>query len=135
MAKTRNAWPGGFPEALEQMQEMLDGARSELGLGRPKAAGTLAMAGAVRAADLICDAEVGRHSTAPSHTAALDLLATVPDAEASVEDLSVCLSRKSDYNYHLADIDPADALIVLEAAERLGAEARRRLAAEGGLRE
>ena len=77
MARTRSASPQAVPEAVEQLQEMLDGARCELEAGRRRAAGTLAIAGAVRAVDLICDTALGHHSTAASHQVALDLLATV----------------------------------------------------------
>lgn len=131
MARTRSASPQGAPEAVEQLQEMLDGARCELEAGRRKAAGTLAIAGAVRAVDLICDTALGRHSTAASHQVALDLLATVPGADEAVEHFSVCQTHKSDYNYHATEIDSEQVVAVIEAAEALGREAHRRVQDRG----
>lgn len=131
MARTRSADPQGIPAAVEQLQEMLVGARSELTAGRQKAAGTLAIAAAVRAVDLICDAALGRHSTAGSHQVALDLLATVPNSEEALELFSLCQTHKSDYNYHATLIDQGQVVAVIEAAEALGQEAGRRLNARG----
>ena len=88
-------------------------------LGRRRSAGTLAIAGAVRAVDLICDAALGEHSVEPSHAVALDLLASVSGAENAVEDFSLCQTRKSEYNYHVSDIDDAEVVSVIEAAESL----------------
>lgn len=67
MARTRAANPATVADAIAQLQEMNDGARSELAAGRRRSAGTLAIAGAVRAVDLICDAALGEHSVEPSH--------------------------------------------------------------------
>ena len=69
MARTRAANPATVADAIAQPQEMNDGARSELAAGRRRSAGTLAIAGAVRAVDLICDAALGEHSVEPSHAA------------------------------------------------------------------
>jgi len=102
MARTRAANPATVADAIAQLQEMNDGARSELAAGRRGSAGTLAIAGAVRAVDLICDAALGEHSVEPSHGVALDLLASVPGAENAVEDFSLCQTRKSECNYHVS---------------------------------
>ena len=115
MARTRAANPATVADAIAQLQEMNDGARSELAAGRRGSAGTLAIAGAVRAVDLICDAALGEHSVEPSHAVALDLLASVPGAENAVEDFSLCQTRKSEYNYHVSDIDDAEVVSVIEA--------------------
>ena len=131
MVRTRAASPDTVADAISQLQEMNDGARSELTAGRRRSAGTLAIAGAVRAVDLICDAALGEHSVEPSHSVALDLLATVPGAENAVEDFSLCQTRKSDYNYHVSDIDDEEVVSVIEAAEGLSEEARARLQAKG----
>jgi hypothetical protein len=131
MAKTRAANPATAAEAIAQLQEMKDGARSELAAGRRKSAGTLAIAGAVRAVDLICDAALGRHSVAPSHSVALDLLASVPGAENAVENFSLCQTRKSDYNYHVSDINDDEVISVIEAAESLAEECQARLRDKG----
>lgn len=133
MAQTRDANPAVVADALAQLQEMNDGARSELAAGRRRSAGTLAIAGAVRAVDLICDSALGQHSVAPSHSVAIDLLASVPGAENAVESFSLCQTHKSDYNYHVSDIDDDEVVSVIEAAERLSAEARDRLMDKGWL--
>lgn len=133
MAKTRAANPQEALEAIGQMNEMILGARSELELDRLKSAGTLAVAAAVRAVDLICDAALGRHSVSPSHIAAIDLLATVPASESLVEDFSLCQTRKSDYNYHVAEVASLEVRDALEAAERLASDAQRRLREKGWL--
>lgn len=131
MARTRNANPDTVADAIAQLLEMKEGARSELAAGRRKSAGTLAIACAVRAADLICDAALGRHSVASSHTVALELLASVPGAENAVENLSLCHTRKSDYNYHVSDIDDEEVMSVIEAAESLAEECQDRLRDKG----
>jgi hypothetical protein len=131
MARTRPANPATVADAIAQLQEMNDGARSELAMGRRRSAGTLAIAGAVRAVDLICDAGLGEHSVEPSHAVALDLLASVPGAENAVEDFSLCQTRKSDYNYHVSEIDDHEVVSVIEAAESLAEHARARLRDKG----
>jgi hypothetical protein len=131
MARTRPANPTTVADAIAQLQEMNDGARSELASGRRRSAGTLAIAGAVRAVDLICDAALGEHSVEPSHAVALDMLASVPGAENAVEDFSLCQSRKSDYNYHVSEIDDHEVVSVIEAAESLAVHARDRLGDKG----
>ena len=131
MARTRAANPATVADAIAQLQEMNDGARSELAAGRRRSAGTLAIAGAVRAVDLICDAALGEHSVEPSHAVALDLLASVSGAENAVEDFSLCQTRKSEYNYHVSDIDDAEVVSVIEAAESLAEDARARLRDKG----
>ena len=123
--------PAAVADALAQLQEMNDGARSELAAGRPRSAGTLAIAGAVRAVDLICYSALGEHSVAASHSVAIDLLASVPGADNAVENFSLCQTRKSDYNYHVSDIDDNEVASVIEAAERLSEEARDRLIDKG----
>ena len=72
MARTRPANPATVGDAIAQLQEMNEGARSELAAGRRRSAGTLAIAGAVRAVDLICDAAIGEHYVEPSHAVAFD---------------------------------------------------------------
>lgn len=131
MAKTRDASPDSVPDAIAQLLEMKEGARSELAAGRRKSAGTLAIACAVRAADLICDAVLGHHSVAPSHSGALELLARVPGAENAVENFSLCLTRKSEYNYHISDIDDEEVMSVIEAAENLAEECQASLRDRG----
>lgn len=133
MAGKRSADRSQVPEAVDQMTQMLDGALSEMAAGRRKSAGTLAIAGAVRAVDLICDVELGEHSTAASHRPALDLLATVGDSEPQLEDFSLCHSHKSDDNYHVSGIDDDEVREVVDAAQRLAAEALRRLRDAGWL--
>jgi len=131
MARIRTANPATVADAVAQMHEMKDGARSELAAGRRKSAGTLAIAGAVRAVDLICDAALGQHSVAASHSVALDLLASVPGAENAVENFSLCHTRKSDYNYHVSGIDDDEVVSVIEAAESLAEECQARLRDKG----
>lgn len=130
MARTRTANPATVGEAIAQMQEMNDGARSELTAGRRRSAGTLAIAGAVRAVDLICDSALGLHSVEPRHSVAQDLLESVPGAENASANFSLCQTRKSDYNYHVIDIHDDEVVSVIEAAESLAAEARARLRAK-----
>lgn len=105
---------------------MRDGAHEERAAGRRKAAGTLAMAAAVRAVDLICDAGLGKHSIAASHQVAIDLLATVEGPEQAVEDFSVCQTFKSGYNYHATEVDDEQLDDVMAAANALVDEALRR---------
>jgi len=62
---------------------------------------------------------------------ALDLLASVPGAENAVEDVSLCQTRKSDYNYHVSEIDDQEVVSVIEAAESLAEHARDRLRDKG----
>jgi hypothetical protein len=131
MAKTKTADRASVADAVAQLREMLDGSRSELAAGRRKAAGTLAIAAAVRSVDLICDAALGEHSVAASHSVALDLLATVPDAETAIENFSLCQTHKTDYNYHITAVNDEEVVSVMEAAESLAQEARRRLKDKG----
>jgi hypothetical protein len=133
MAKTRPADPDGIPEAMRQLEDALAGAHAESDAKRFKNAGTLAINAAARASDIICDAEIGVHSTSPSHSDALNLLATVPNSKESVADLSYCLSTKSDYNYHITGVDKKHATEIIKAAARLSKTARARVAAKGWL--
>ena len=129
--KTRGAFTGDVPDALLQLKQMIDGASRELSSDRPHAAGTLAVAGAIRAVDLICDATLGEHSVAPNHTAAIDLLSTVPDSEDLVEDFSLCQTHKNDFNYHVSTLSVNDARLVMDASRRLAKDAVRRVKEKG----
>jgi hypothetical protein len=133
MAKTHNADPSLVPQAMQEIDEALLGARSEFLVERFKPAGTLAIGAAVRATDLICDVELGKHSIAGNHRAAVDLLATTPESEESVVDLEFCIESKSDYNYHLVPIDENHTEEIIKAAQRLAEAARRRATAKGWL--
>ena len=127
MARTQAASKDLIPSALKQLKQMIDGAQSELDAGRPHSSGTLSVSGAVRAVDLICDANLGEHSTGSSHKDAIDLLAKVPDADDLVEDFSLCQSNKTEFNYHAAALTLEYAGEVLEAARRLAANAVQRV--------
>ncbi len=113
------------PLALLQLKQMLDGATSELALGRAHSAGTLAISGAVRASDLICDAKLGSHSVSASHSKAENLLGEISGYEHFVEDFSLCRVRKSEFNYHASGLTIEDAREVLDCANHLAAEAVR----------
>ena len=117
--------------ALAQLKQMLDGAASELSLGREHSAGTLAIAGAVRASDLICDVKLGSHSVAASHTKAEDLLGGIAGYEHFVEDFSVCRVRKTEFNYHASGLTIEDAREVLDCASHLALEAVRLVVSAG----
>ena len=67
----------------------------------------------------------------PSHAVALDMLASVPGAENAVEDFSLCQTRKSDYNYHVSEIDDNEVVSVIDAAESLTEHALARLLEKG----
>ena len=123
MARTQAASKDLIPSALKQLKQMIDGAQSELDAGRPHSSGTLSVSGAVRAVDLICDANLGEHSTVTSHKDAIDLLAKVPGADDLVEDFSLCQSSKTEFNYRASALTLEHAGEVLEAARRLAANA------------
>lgn len=123
MAKTESADPTGTSIALSQLRQMIIGAECELSSGRPHASGTLAVAGAVRAVDLICDASLGHHSIAANHRDAIVLLATIPGIDDLVEDFSLCHTHKTGFNYAASNLDHQDAKDVLDAARRLFAKA------------
>ena len=112
---------------------MIDGAQSEIDFGRSHSSGTLAVSGAVRAVDLICDVELGEHSTAANHRDAIDLLARIISAESLVEDFSLCQSHKSEFNYHASDLAIEHAGEVLDAARRLATVAVQRVVVKGWL--
>jgi hypothetical protein len=133
MAKTHNADPSQVPQAAQEIDEALVGAHSEFSVERFKPAGTLAISAAVRAADLICDVELGKHSIAGNHRAAVDLLATVPGSEESVADLEFCIESKSDYNYRLVPVDRKHTEEIIKAAQRLAHTARNRAIRKGWL--
>lgn len=104
MTRTRPANEDALPSALRQLKQMIDGSQSEIDLGRSHSSGTLSVSGAIRAVDLICDAELGEHSTAANHRDAIELLATIPGKEHLVEDFSTCHSRKTEFNYHASNL-------------------------------
>jgi len=52
-------------------------------------------------------------------------------AENAVEDFSLCQTRKSDYNYHVSEIDDHEVVSVIEAAESLAEHAPDRLRDKG----
>ena len=119
MAKVIVVDPKAISGALSQLLQMIVGAEWELKAGRPHASGTLSVAGAVRAVDLICDASLGYHSIAPNHRYAIELLATIPGTASLVEDFSLCHTHKTGFNYSASDLDLPEAQDVLEAAKRL----------------
>ncbi|MDP1720256.1 MAG: hypothetical protein Q8L08_04565 [Candidatus Nanopelagicaceae bacterium] len=123
MTRTRPANEDALPSSLRQLKQMIDGSQSEIDLGRSHSSGTLSVSGAVRAVDLICDAELGEHSTAANHRDATELLATIPGEEHLVGDFSLCQSRKTEFNYHASELTIEDAREVLEAARHLASEA------------
>lgn len=133
MAKTHNADSALVPQAMQEIDEALLGARSEFSVERFKPAGTLAISAAVRAADLICDVELGKHSIAGNHRAAVNLLATTPGSEESVADLELCIESKGDYNYRLVPIDKKHTEEIFKAAQRLAQTARNRATRKGWL--
>ena len=51
-SRTQPRNDAAIPDAMRQLDEMLAGARAERAEGRMRAAGTLAVSGAVRASDL-----------------------------------------------------------------------------------
>lgn len=131
MGRTQPASSGSIPSALLQLKQMIDGAQSELDLLRSHTSGTLSVACAVRAVDLICDAKLGEHSTAANHREAIDLLAKVAGAQTLVEDFSLCQSHKTEFNYHASALTLEHAGEVLDAARRLAAEAVQGVIAKG----
>lgn len=111
---------------LVQAREMYDGARAEFEDGGLKAAASLAINAAIRASDCICTIELGYHSAATSHAAAIDVLRQVPDSEELVEALSSALSVKALFNYQHGPVDSQSvADIVADAAVLLSAAAQR----------
>lgn len=102
---------------------MIDGAQSELALGRSHSSGTLSVSGAVRAVDLICDVRLGEHSTAANHRDAIDLLSKIAGSDRLVEEFSLCHSHKTEFNYHASALTLEHAGEVLAAARHLAAEA------------
>ena len=122
---------GELGSALLQLKQMIEGAQSEIDLGRAHSCGTLAIAGSVRASDLICDASLGYHSIAASHQAAGDLLSQIGGNENFVEDFSFCNARKTEFNYHTSDLTIEDAREVLECAKHLAMEALRLITIKG----
>lgn len=110
---------------------MIDGSQSEIDLDRSHSSGTLSVSGAVRAVDLICDAETGEHSTSANHRDAIELLAQIPGKEHLVEDFSLCQSRKTEFNYRASGLTIEDAKEVLEAARHLASEAIRLITQKG----
>lgn len=131
MARTQSANKNALPLALRQLKQMMDGSQSEIDSGRSHSSGTLSVSGAIRAVDLICDAELSEHSTGASHQAAIDLLATIEGAGHLVEDFSLCQANKTEFNYHASDLNIEDAKDVLEAARHLASEAIRRVTLKG----
>lgn len=131
MTRTRPANEDALASALRQLKQMIDGSQSEIDFGRSHSSGTLSVSGAVRAVDLICDAELGKHSTAANHRDAIELLATIPGKEHLVGDFSLCQSRKTEFDYHASELTIEDAREVLEAARHLASEAIRLLTLKG----
>lgn len=119
---------GDLPEMLAEAREMYDGARAERASGRPKAAASLAINAAIRASDCICAVELGYHSAAASHAAAIDVLSQVSDAHSLVEALSSALSLKSLYNYQHGPADESSVADVLDDAKTLIDAATKRVA-------
>lgn len=110
---------------------MIDGSQSEIDLNRSHSSGTLSVSGAVRAVDLICDAESGEHSVSPNHRDAIERLAKISGKEHFVEDFSLCQSRKTEFNYHASELTIEDAKEVLEGARHLASEAIRLITIKG----
>lgn len=102
---------------------MIAGAQCELNAGRPHASGTLSVAGAVRAVDLICDAYLGHHSVAANHRDAIELLDEIAGMSSLVEDFSLCHTHKTGFNYSASDLDLPEAQEVLDALGRLSSRA------------
>ncbi len=127
MVKFARPDPADLPAMVAEAVEMLDGATAEREAGRLKAAASLAVNAAVRASDAICAAELGYHSCAPSHAAALDVLRSVGNSGALVEALSSALSLKSLYNYHHGPVDREDVDAVIDDAASLVSDAQRRV--------
>ncbi len=123
MGRTQPASRESIPSALLQLKQMIDGAQSELNLLRSHTSGTLSISGAIRAVDLICDINLGKHSSAANHREANDLLAEIAGAQSLVEDFSLCQSHKTEFNYHASALTLEHAGEVLEAARRLATEA------------
>ena len=110
---------------------MIVGASSEISLGRSHSSGTLSVSAAVRASDLICDVKLRGHSTSVIHQDAIGQLSQVPNSGNLVADLSLCISLKTEFNYHASNLTLADAQVVLDAAKRLANEAIRLLDTNG----
>ncbi|HEX6196386.1 MAG TPA: hypothetical protein VFZ37_10765 [Jiangellaceae bacterium] len=120
--------PGDLPQMLAEAHEMYDGALAE-SAGRGKAAASLAINAAVRSSDCICVAELGYHSAAASHAAAIDVLSQTTDAEPLTEALSAALSLKSLYNYQHGPADESSVDDVIANARTLLDAADERVAA------
>lgn len=110
---------GDLPTMHAEAREMYDGALAERTAGRGKAAASLAINAAVRSSDCICVVELGYHSAAASHAAAIDVLSQVPGAEPLTEALSAALSLKSLYNYQHGPADESSVDDVIANAKAL----------------
>jgi hypothetical protein len=87
----------------------------------------------VRACDLICDVELGKHSITGNQCAAVSLLAITPNSDEPVAHLEFCIESKGDYDYRLVPIDEKHTEEIIEAAQRLAQTARNRATTKGWL--
>lgn len=84
---------------------------------------TMAVHAGIAAADVICCARLGRHSSSGTHSDAVRLLETTVDREIS-KDLAVLLGMKNVSGYSARSTTSTDRLKAQRAAERIVEAAR-----------
>lgn len=131
MSPARPAQPEHGPLHLDKAEEFLGGAILALEAGKVDVAVSVAVIAAIRAADAICVARLGKRWTGADHAGAVGLLGTAGSEGAAAAPLLLAiLPAKNQAQYSLIEFLISDAEAVLERAEGLVELARAATAAE-----